>query len=239
MELDDAFEKIKKCLRLSKSSNEHEAAAALRQARALMDKYGITDEELALADIEEAKAPLNTKGNPPAWTTALVNVIIRFFHCDAVFEIGFDLGPGWAKKSKVTFYGLEPQASIAGYAFDVLYRQLYQERQRYLANLSKRIKRANRTARADAFAEGWVGAVWNKVAAFAGEMSEQTRHEITAYIENKHQALTTTTPRSAADRRGVRGLDEAHDDGFRKGRDVNLNHGVGGSDSTKALGADA
>ena len=36
MNRDDALKKIKKCLALSRSANEHEAAAALRQAQALM-----------------------------------------------------------------------------------------------------------------------------------------------------------------------------------------------------------
>ena len=35
MNRDDALKKIKKCLALSRSANEHEAAAALRQAQAL------------------------------------------------------------------------------------------------------------------------------------------------------------------------------------------------------------
>ena len=37
------IEKIKKCLALSKSANQHEAAAALRQAMAFMEKYKISN----------------------------------------------------------------------------------------------------------------------------------------------------------------------------------------------------
>ena len=47
MNKEDVIKKIKKCLRLSASSNEHEAETALRQARALMEKYGIDDAEMA------------------------------------------------------------------------------------------------------------------------------------------------------------------------------------------------
>jgi hypothetical protein len=39
---DAIIRKIEKCLALSKSSNEHEAAAALRQATKLMEAYNIT-----------------------------------------------------------------------------------------------------------------------------------------------------------------------------------------------------
>lgn len=37
------IDKISKCLALSKSANEHEAAIALRQAQALMQKYKISE----------------------------------------------------------------------------------------------------------------------------------------------------------------------------------------------------
>ena len=36
---DSAIEKVRACLALSKSSNEHEAAQALKQAHALIRKY--------------------------------------------------------------------------------------------------------------------------------------------------------------------------------------------------------
>lgn len=38
--------KIKKCLALASSSNPNEAATALRQARALMEKHGVTSESI-------------------------------------------------------------------------------------------------------------------------------------------------------------------------------------------------
>ena len=47
--------KIKKCLALSASSNPHEAAAALRQAHALMNKHGVSAHEVTMADIGEAR----------------------------------------------------------------------------------------------------------------------------------------------------------------------------------------
>lgn len=49
MNKSQAIEKIKKCLRLSKSANEHEAAQALKQAQILMQKFGITDIDVHLS----------------------------------------------------------------------------------------------------------------------------------------------------------------------------------------------
>jgi hypothetical protein len=52
MNRDDLLRKIRACLRLSKSANEHEAAAALRQAQALMREHGISPREAALEDTQ-------------------------------------------------------------------------------------------------------------------------------------------------------------------------------------------
>ena len=47
------IEQIKKCLALSKSANQHEAAAALRQAMAFMQKYKIDANDPELLGIAE------------------------------------------------------------------------------------------------------------------------------------------------------------------------------------------
>ena len=59
--LERAIRKIKHCLALSASSNEHEAAAAMRQAQKLMAKYRLTETQVNLSDVgmtqgEQAKA---------------------------------------------------------------------------------------------------------------------------------------------------------------------------------------
>ncbi len=58
MDKERILEKIKKCLALSKSANEHEAAQALKQAQALMREYGITDIEVELSAVTETGAAL-------------------------------------------------------------------------------------------------------------------------------------------------------------------------------------
>ena len=58
MDKERILEKIKKCLALSKSANEHEAAQALKQAQALMREYGITDIEVELSAVKETGAAL-------------------------------------------------------------------------------------------------------------------------------------------------------------------------------------
>lgn len=52
------LEKIKKCLALSQSANENEAAQALKQAQALMRQYSIIDIEVELSAVTETGAAL-------------------------------------------------------------------------------------------------------------------------------------------------------------------------------------
>ncbi|UCU92660.1 DUF2786 domain-containing protein [Hydrogenophaga taeniospiralis] len=47
MTRDEALKKIKKCLALSRSANEHEAAAALRHAQKLMQAFSLAEEDMA------------------------------------------------------------------------------------------------------------------------------------------------------------------------------------------------
>lgn len=64
MDKSKALDKIKKCLALSKSSNPHEAAAALRQAQKLMHAHDITERELGAQqqgkDVYHIAAPRGT-----------------------------------------------------------------------------------------------------------------------------------------------------------------------------------
>jgi len=53
MDHSKALDKIKKLLRLAASDNPHEAAAAMRQARALMEKYRLEESDIQLSEVFE------------------------------------------------------------------------------------------------------------------------------------------------------------------------------------------
>ena len=80
MDKSSALEKIKKCLALSRSANEHEAAQALKHAQALMAKYGLTGWDVELAEVSEqyGKAPKSA----PSWHWRLVHLCGSAFGCD-------------------------------------------------------------------------------------------------------------------------------------------------------------
>lgn len=62
MSREELLRKIRACLRLSTSANEHEAAAALRQARALMEKHGVSHAEALAGEVSEREAKTARRG---------------------------------------------------------------------------------------------------------------------------------------------------------------------------------
>lgn len=80
MDKQKALDKIKKCLALSRSANEYEAAQALKHAQALMAQYGVNESDVALADVSECerKAPKTA----PKWHWALVHLCGQAFGCE-------------------------------------------------------------------------------------------------------------------------------------------------------------
>lgn len=62
MTRDQALRKVRACLRLAASSNPNEAASAMRQAQALMNKYGLTPDDADAAEVLQADATTRSRG---------------------------------------------------------------------------------------------------------------------------------------------------------------------------------
>ena len=140
--------KIMKCLRLSASSEPHEAAAALRQAQALMRLHGVTDADLAVAAVQTERRPAGTGAQrPPQWYARLAKTVEATFGVAVLYN---------AAAREVEFAGIDSDAAIAAYAFCVLRRQVQSARRAYYVSLSVRLSVSSRTARADTYANAWV-----------------------------------------------------------------------------------
>lgn len=211
------IDKIRKLLALGKGSTEHEAAAALAKARALMADHGITEAQLAMAEVEEATARGSRAARPPKWETLLAHAV---HHALDVYS--FIDGAGTR-----TFIGRGASAEIASYAFAVLFRTLKAQRAAYLAGPLKRVKLARKRLRADVFCEAWAYAVRSKIEALAPE--RRTDPLIDQYLAEHHPELATVSARAAKLRASrVSGDYWA---GRAAGRDVNLHTGVNGGAS--------
>ncbi|WP_274571580.1 DUF2786 domain-containing protein [Neisseria leonii] len=223
MDEQKALAKIRKCLALSRSANEHEAALALKQAQALMRQYGISDADVALSDIGES-AGSKYAAVLPRWQAELAATVCACFgvRCYTDQQFGGAL---------LKFYGVGNKAELADYAYNVLLRQLKTLRRGYMATVLKRVCLAkNKTYRADAFCSGWVQAVRSKIDVFANGERE------TALLAqwHEHQGLTkgrtcTTKPGSGTNADNDRAV------GWVTGKNAQLHHAVG-AEAQQTLG---
>jgi hypothetical protein len=216
-----ALAKIKQLLALSRSDNEHEAAAALAKAAALMDAHGLTDSDIALAEIDEATVTANKSVRPPKWETLLAEAVHR-----ALKVVSFIDGQG-----KRTFVGRGASAEIASYAFTVLFRTLKAHRAAYIAGQLKRCSVARKRLRADVFCEGWASAVLTKIAALHSKVTEDSC--IGRYLAERHPGLVEVGKRAA--KVAASRVADDYWRGCAAGSAVNLNQGVGGCSAPAML----
>lgn len=218
------IEKIKRCLALSKSSNENEAAMALRQAHAMMAKYQISMNDINLSDVTNAQSDETIPAKPMVYQIILAKVIAEKFGCEVYSKYNFEKG-----KYVLSFIGIDLYSTIASYAFDVLYRQLKQARRDYMAKHLSRVRiRKNKTARADVFCEGWVHSVAKLVDNLVPPSVDKK------LIELKMSGLSVKS-QNAVDRSKQAPQGTGHRDyifGRHKGNQAQLHNAMNGSEQT-------
>ncbi len=161
--LEAIIKKIEKCFALSKSSNEHEAAAALRQATKLMAAYNITEEAIKGASIGESEAATNAWTRPPGWEMDLLNIIKTAFGCEVIMRLG---NSSTKRLTQVVYIGVKHQAKLAAFAHEVLRRQVERDRTKYTAGLTG-YTRGEKIAAGEAFSRGYVSNLHRQVEALA------------------------------------------------------------------------
>lgn len=196
--------KIKKCLALSASSNPHEAAAALRQANALMRQHDVDVSALSMSEIGESKISSRTmaRDKPNLWEANLISIIGKAFGCRILIERSLlqEGVRGYVNQSEFLFIGQTRQVEIASYTDSVLVRKCKSARQKWitehLGGLSGRApgSKAKVTALGDAFAMGWVHSIAQVVADFANP--PQVDQSIQAYIEKRETSTKGCPVRS-------------------------------------------
>ncbi|MEO7691296.1 MAG: DUF2786 domain-containing protein [Sphingomonas sp.] len=216
------LEKIRKCLALAASANEHEAAAALAKARALMEEHGVDQDDVAMAEVEEAAARGSRAQRPALWETILCNGVCIALDVTSFIDLARDR----------RFIGRGASPEIAAYAFKVLFRHLQRARAEYIAKELKRCKLARKRARADAFCEGWVRAVQRAMTALAPEHRDDPL--VDQYLAVHHPGLVEVKARAAK----IDGkTSNDYWNGIARGRSVDLNKGVGVGLAPKAIAA--
>lgn len=214
MTRDQAIRKAKACLRLAASSNPHEAAAALRQAQALMAAYSIDHAEIS--DVTSAEVGTRSRGaEPPSSIVMLCGMCATGFGAEVIVL------PAW-RKTTIRFYGMQGAAEIAAYAFTVLRRQMDADR---LKHISRVRKRGNREARGETFALAWVLAVRRLFP--DAKVPEERRLAVQDVLNLKHPSAGTSAGRDLT-KRGKAG-DRDSEAGWLAGRQATLNTGLNGT----------
>jgi hypothetical protein len=184
--------KIKKCLALSGSSNPNEAATALRQAHALMEKHGVSAHEVTMSDIGQSSADSKTmsRDKPAHWECRLASLVGEAFGCQMMVSRTVRAKVfGHLNQGQFIFVGLKQQAEVASYTATVLIRKCKATRQQWLKDnyggVSKGVTgvKAKLTRMGDMFAEGWVESISKLVADFANP--PEIGSAIEKYIKEK------------------------------------------------------
>ena len=214
--------RIRACLRLAGSPEPHEAAAAMRQAQALMRHYGLTREEAELSSADTATGSRALQ--PRTWVATLIHVVAGAF---AVHPIYLPVRRGGVR---VEFIGRDDAATVAVYAYAVLRRQLVRDRRAKLREM-RRLKRSTRIRRAEVYCQGWVSEVAERVHDMArGLPSEE---EVGRYLRARGRSTEMVETHSR--RMHKRDL-AALVAGMADGAGAVLHHGVSGAEAARIGG---
>ncbi len=207
---EQVLDKIKKCLALSNSSNEHEAGQAMKHAQALMKKHNIN-----IASVEVNMTSVKVNKNPSRWILYLASIVSNATGTKVINS----------HTQEFQFFGVESNAEIAVYMFDVLKRQCTRARREYLKTIST-YSTTTKDKYADSFCVGWVKSVSVLVDEFVN--SEEDNKKIEAAIRAKCVNLRIVNSR----RKSVNA--EAYYSGVDSGKNAQLYHGMNG-ESQKLL----
>jgi len=162
--LEQVMRKIKRCLALSQSANENEAATALRQAQALMRKHRLTETDVHLSDVGEIESSLSRINRRPAWDRDLSCYVANVFGCKTLRYRHYDRTKG-RRVERATFVGITPAQHIALYAYEVLLAKVTAARKDYTSGVRSGRFRSPYSAETagDHFAIAWVWSVQSKL----------------------------------------------------------------------------
>lgn len=227
MSSEKILEKIKKCLALAASANEHEAAAALRQAQKLMQAHNISDQDVLAAQAGEADVKAGAAAKPSNWETALAYSVGDAFGCRTLFSS--------RNRGCWVYVGVGTTHEVASYAFSVLHRQAKRARATYISDVLKRVKRAAiKTRRADLFSEGWVTTAVAQLAQWIATTDQEAK--VQAFIGVNYPSLENL---KSIDRNAGRNLRNHEWDDLSRGqvagRSAVLNRGIGAGADPLAL----
>lgn len=232
------IDRIKKLLARATSSEPHEAALALEMAQKMMAQHNLTTEAVEVGPIKETSVrSVATKSKAKGWELSLMRGVADAFSCDLMFQSG----QSWDEMGyRVTdsrmyahylFIGTAHESKLAGYACEVLLRQLVRARARFTQSLPAHYTRGEKTGEVDAYLSGWVRSALAKVSKL--QVRPAVRDAIKKYVERKSGGGKGVGVQQRS------GSSEAQQRGAADGATVDLNRPVDGGREAKGLGRGA
>lgn len=165
---DKILDKVQKLMALAASSNEHEAAAALSKAQALLAEHNLTATDLHMSQIGTTQfKSTQSVSKVKDWELALVHQVARAFGCRVMWLPGHSQDIDYWGRFQLL--GPKHQLTLAEYACVFLLRKLVKARTAFNKELKAKyhLDRNRLTRELDGFCHGWVNAIRSKVHALA------------------------------------------------------------------------
>ena len=186
MDRSKVLSKIEKCMNLSKSSEPHEAAAALRQAQKLMEAHGISQDDIDQVgySAEKVSIPIQANKKLPIVLTRLINIVMKAFGVKAVMGREVRVSD---QSYTVTYLGPDHRVAMASYTHTVIFRAMNKGWTKYLAEHDW--MKGDRGARAG-YQLGWLDAIEAQVMTLA--MTEDEEKGTALVMSNLFPTLVKT-----------------------------------------------
>jgi hypothetical protein len=181
----EIIEKIRKLLSLSTSDNEHEAAAAVAKAQALLSKYNLEMADIPNLESKSGKAAekakTRTRQRLERWAYNLARVTADAFDCDY-----YHSGDG-----HTVFIGVGVDHDVCAWTYTYLYRTLLRMGSTYLRTKCRRLRsnRSKKMAR-----ESYLRGVVHTINQRLQEQKEQTPITETGLVVVKKSAVADAMP---------------------------------------------
>ena len=178
------IDKIRKLLSLSKSDNEHEAAAAAAKAHELLSRYNLSMSDVPDQNNAQAAttASSKTRQRLEKWAFTLAWDTAYAFDCKYWHQAG---------DSRTVFVGVGADPEVCSWTYSYLYKTLLRMGSAYLRGPCRRLRtsKSRREAR-----ESYLRGVVRVVATRLAEQKKQSPITESALVPVKRQAIQDAMP---------------------------------------------
>ena len=229
VDTDRALRRVHKLFALGASPNEHEAAAAMRKARELVDAHELEDLGSGRRRSYGMRQLGPVKKRHARWENLLGAILGEFFHVEPIWAPGYDAETG-REGSVLVVHGAERNLAMAEYVHGAL------------AQLLEPLWRAHRAAHGirgnrdrQRYQEGVLAGFRDKLRA-ADPLEPSARALIVRGDAELARWFRWHHPRTRTSRMGSSAGHEAYAAGRRDGREVRLARPLGGGDGAAVGG---